>query len=401
MPYAIIFPISPVAAPLEAETLMDDEKKIQLSIHQTKRDGKTDDDGTFNGEVLRSFPELTKESRTILNTFNDVVFILDQSGRFVFVNKASEERTGIPAKALLGLSYLDIVDPKSRKKAIDSFQTAMKGEKSHPFEMEWQSADGETVTIQVNWDILYEEDTVVGLLAAMRDISQLKRAQTALKEAHDELEKRVRQRTAELELANEQLKLEIKERVSAEESLRVSEQKYKALFENSADAVFIVSIDNGIILDANEQAEKLTGIPRKKLIGLPQTKLFPGDHESYYASKFQNHIATSPTFDIEAEIERKDGINIPVFISSGLITMNGKTVLQEILIDISKDKLISDLKEELETKKLVNKAKSIIARRYKLNDTDAIRMLQKESRRQSRKIKDVAQAVISSKFIFD
>ena len=50
---------------------------------------------------------------------------------------------------------------------------------------------------------------------------------------------------------------------------------------------------------------------------------------------------------------------------------------------------------------MVNKAKAIIAKRYKISDGDAIRLLQKESRKQSRKLKDVAQAVISSKFILD
>jgi AmiR/NasT family two-component response regulator len=36
-----------------------------------------------------------------------------------------------------------------------------------------------------------------------------------------------------------------------------------------------------------------------------------------------------------------------------------------------------------------------------MSDSDAMKLLQKESRKQSRKLKDVAQAVISSKFILD
>jgi len=49
----------------------------------------------------------------------------------------------------------------------------------------------------------------------------------------------------------------------------------------------------------------------------------------------------------------------------------------------------------------VNRAKAIIAKRYNINDSDAMKLLQRESRTQNRKLKEVAQAVVSSKFILD
>jgi signal transduction histidine kinase len=52
------------------------------------------------------------------------------------------------------------------------------------------------------------------------DVTELKQAERALKEAHDELEMRVRQRTAELERANLELQMEIAERERAERELR-------------------------------------------------------------------------------------------------------------------------------------------------------------------------------------
>jgi len=97
--------------------------------------------------------------------------------------------------------------------------------------------------------------------------------------------------------------------------------------------------------------------------------------------------------------EQRTGI--PIFISSNLIDLWGKKIIQGIFRDISKEKMISDLKGELEARKLINRAKAIIANHYKINDSDAMRLLQKESRKQSRKLQEVAQAVISSKFILD
>ncbi len=241
----------------------------------------------------------------------------------------------------------------------------------------------------------------MGVLGALRDVTERKNAQEALGKARDELEMRVKERTEDLQEANDLLQEQINERIRAEEKLRESEQKYRGLFENSADAIFIVDIETGIILDANQQAAQLTGHSHQKLVGMHQSRLHPGERAEYYKEKFQELIKNQLSFDLEAEVAKKDGTIIPVFISSGLVTLQRKKVVQEIFRDISKEKMIADLKGELETKKLVNRAKAIIAKHYRINDSDAMRMLQKESRRQSRKLKEVARAVISSKFILE
>jgi len=278
----------------------------------------------------------------------------------------------------------------------------MSGEKVTPaIEMERQTASGETITLEINWKVLYEDNVAVGLLGVCRDVTDRKRAGEALKGARDELEMRVIDRTAELQKANELLKKKIEERIRAEEQLKESEEKYRGLFENSKDAIFIVDIKTGIILDANCQTERLTGRPRQEIIGMHQSQLLSAQDAQYYKKKFQQHIKYDLVFDLEAEVVKKDGTVIPVFICSSLIDLQGRKVIQGIFRDISKEKMISDLKGELAARRLVNRAKAIIANRYKINDSDAMRLLQRESRKQSRKLKEVAQAVVSSKFILD
>jgi len=60
-----------------------------------------------------------------------------------------------------------------------------------------------------------------------------------------------------------------------------------------------------------------------------------------------------------------------------------------------------DLKEEIAARKLIEKAKGILIDRHKISEKEAMRQLQKESRRQNKKIKEIAQGVISSELILN
>ena len=347
--------------------------------------------------------KLVKEYGPILDHFNDVVFITDEEGYFVFVNKAvSRQINAVPPEIFIGRHFTELVDPKYHEFAKSNLQKVLNGEKMVPaIEMERQTASGEKITKEVNWKTLSGDDGETFVMGVLRDVTDRKLAQEALKRARDELELRVKERTAQLQKANERLKKQIEERIQAEKKLRESEEKYRGLFENSGDAVFIVDIETGIILDANRQAEQITGQPRQELIGMHQSQLHPAEDAEYYRKKFQKHIMNDPVFDLEADVVKKDGSIVPVFIYSNLIDLQGKKVIQGIFRDISNEKIISDLKGELASRKLIRKAKAIIAKHYNINDIDAMKLLQRESRTQNRKLQDVAQAVISSKFILD
>jgi PAS domain S-box-containing protein len=376
--------------------MSDQNPLIKLSVDQFARKAAS------SQRKKTAAQQIVKEYGSVLDHLNDVVFITDEDGYFVFVNKASEDRTGIPAEIFVGRHFLELVNPQYHEFAQSNFQKALSGEKFIPaIEMERQTESGEKVTVELNWKVLSENNVVLGILGVFRDVTDRKRAQAALKSARDELEMRVKERTAALQKANELLEKQIEKRVQAEEKLKESEEKYRGLFQNSGDAVFIVDTETGIILDANRQAEQLTGKPRQELIGMHQSQLHPAENVEYYREKFQKHIMNDRVFDLEADVVKKDGSIVPVFIFSNLIDLQGKKVIQGIFRDISKEKIISDLKGELEARKLINRAKAIIANHYKINDSDAMRLLQKESRKQSRKLQEVAQAVISSKFILD
>ena len=96
-----------------------------------------------------------------------------------------------------------------------------------------------------------------------------------LQEVHDQLKERVRERTAELQAANEELCIEIAERKRVEEALQESEATTRALLNAPTDVVALIVDTQGIISEANETMARRFHIPVYELVGSCVWDLFP------------------------------------------------------------------------------------------------------------------------------
>ena len=100
---------------------------------------------------------------------------------------------------------------------------------------------------------------------SISDISCSRNAAEVLRQAHDELEKRVEERTIELSTMNEQLRDEIEDRKQAEGILRETEAKFRSYVESAPLAIFVADRE-GRLIDFNRAAVDLLGydaaIPR-------------------------------------------------------------------------------------------------------------------------------------------
>ena len=137
--------------------------------------------------------------RLLFENMRDAFAALDLQGQLIDCNPAFENLLGYSRKELLRLHLADVT-PKEwmavEKKAIA--QMRRRGY-SKPFEKEYVRKDGVRVPVELQGSLIRDaRGRPAGLWAIIRDVSERKRAERELRQAHDELERRVRERTAEL-----------------------------------------------------------------------------------------------------------------------------------------------------------------------------------------------------------
>ncbi|MFQ5883805.1 MAG: PAS domain S-box protein [Thermoplasmata archaeon] len=152
---------------------------------------------------------------------------------------------------------------------------------------------------------------------------------------------RAEERATELEHTAESLEEEVKERTG---ELRMSETKYKNLFEQSNDAVFIHTLE-GKILKVNSRVEELLGYTKEELLEISIPELHtensvPDSHEAF------ERIKTERSVRFDSEMVRKDGTVVPVEISSRIFEADDEELIQGIVRDISeRTRFVSLLKK--------------------------------------------------------
>lgn len=171
-------------------------------------------------------------------------------------------------------------------------------------EFEADTIKGTRRFVMVNATIPSRDDRFNRVLISVTDLTERKQFEDALRRAHDDLEARVRERTAVLARTNRDLEWEIQERQAIETALRESEDRYRTLFETSMDAVAVSTSDlrfNGV----NQAWIELFGYTEDEIAGRNFEMVFAG---ADIFEKFREiFAATGYVRDYEARFRKKDG----------------------------------------------------------------------------------------------
>ena len=103
-------------------------------------------------------------------------------------------------------------------------------------------------------------------VALPADATDRKRAEDALRQAHEDLEDQVEARTAVLKATNRELRQEIVQRAMAEEALREKEEQYRTLVETLPHGIQEIDLE-GTITFASAACHRLYGFPDGAMVG--------------------------------------------------------------------------------------------------------------------------------------
>jgi PAS domain S-box-containing protein len=170
------------------------------------------------------------------------------------------------------------------------------------------------------------------------------RLMTEQKRMAEELDQRVAQRTRQLTAVNEELRKENIERKRAEEALRESEERWRAVFENSAAGIALAN-SSGRFLAANSAYQKMLGYSEEELRRLSFLDI---THQDY---RDANSVLTAellegkrPYFEMEKRYQRKDGHLIWVRVHVSLVsgTQSTPRFLLGIVENVTERKLAEE-----------------------------------------------------------
>lgn len=119
-----------------------------------------------------------------------------------------------------------------------------------------------------------------------------------------------------------------------------SERRYKKLFAHAGDAILVADIKTGNFIDCNKKAEELTGYSSDKLIGRHLSLLYPQWRHQELMKRFRRRARHVEYVKHSiSNLLRKDKRFIPAHLTTNIIKLDGRPVIQGIFRDASRLKL--------------------------------------------------------------
>jgi len=200
-----------------------------------------------------------RENELTLLTDNmlDMISFIDRDRIIRYVSPSIRLILGCEPEELIGRPALELVHPDDRDRLLlEAGRALAENAQILKLEYRYRRAAGDYLWLESLCRFIRDEQgQLEGTVFSSRDITQRKKLEAALIESRDELEVRVKERTAELGAANESLQREIIERVQAQEEavlkteeLRKSQARLQSVFDGITDPLLMLDQDLKVIM---------------------------------------------------------------------------------------------------------------------------------------------------------
>ena len=258
--------------------------------------------------------------RRIFETTSEGIWMADLSGVTTLVNPQMAQMLGSTPGEMVGRTVFDYVSRKDRPVVRRHFREFLREPTGKRVEERLRRKDGTELWALVSASVVHDGMAQpAGFLGMFADITDRRRAEQALRKAHDELETGVRERTAELQASNR--------------ALADSEEKYRRLFETISDAVLVFEGASRKIVEVNETALRLYGYTRAEFLNLRYGAI-TAEREDSEAMIRLTIAGMAPRIPLRYH-RKKDGTVFPVEISGSTFLLQGRPMVCGIVRDIT------------------------------------------------------------------
>ena len=257
---------------------------------------------------------------------------IDAHGAIVSINRAECELLGYARAEMLGRPVVDFVAEDQREAARVAVAEKLQGLRPLvPIERPYTATDGRRLIVAIEErHRLDARGRIVGIRSTMQDVTARKQAEAALV---------------------------------------ASERRARALFEGIEDIVFVHGLD-GRILDANTAACRRLGYSRPEFLGLKTSDLDAPEFAAGFEERLEGQLQ-GRSMAFEGRHRTKDGVIIPVDISTSMIQLEDQVAVLAVCRDIAERKALE------EARRLFAEAESRNAREIEAKNRD---LMQSEAR---------------------
>ncbi len=200
--------------------------------------------GASIGIVLKRM-SVEQERDRLFNLSIDMLCVAGFDGRFKQVNPAVTEILGWTSQEFLSKPWTELVHPDDHEKTRAAGRRLLSGVPLYSYENRYLHKDGTYRWISWNCFPIPDERTT---FAVARDVTEPKRSEDALRRAKNELKSRVKKRTVQLMATIDRLQKEVTAREQAQDALRQSGERYRALVENVHVGISLIDSDHNIVV---------------------------------------------------------------------------------------------------------------------------------------------------------
>ena len=255
---------------------------------------------------IQQAEEKLKQSESLLRSMIEspqsiMIFSLDRNFRYLGFNSSHQQTIkaiwGVDIRP--GMNMLAVISIESdRKKAEQNFKRALSGEHFTLTEEYGDSALNRKFYEDTYSPIYDENHHVTGLTVYVIDVTERKNSEAALRE---------------------------------------SDERYRTLFDQNSDLIFVADPKTRMIIDCNRKAEQLTGYSRSELLAQRVDALHPEDVRSATLDNFMK-ISEGMDISVDSILTTRDGRRVPVLITGGEVVVNGQTLLLGSFRDMTRQK---------------------------------------------------------------